>query len=256
MYAKKHLPDAIKASLAFKTKNYKQALIEGFLSIDKQLEKKDGKKELQSLFSSSPRKALIKEEQIEPDLLAQLMGCTACVALITKTEIYVANVGDSRSVLCKKGQAFNMSEDHKPCLEREKKRIEKAEGYIEDERVNGMLNLSRCLGDLEYKQNRKLKQEEQIITAYPDIKVEKITNDAEFLIIACDGIWDCMTSQGCVDYLKERLKLSIRQEKTFKVSSALEAMLDSILATDVESSEGIGCDNMTCMAICFNPVTK
>ncbi len=254
LYVKKHLPDAIKGSLAFKAKNYKQALIEGFLSIDKQLEKKEGKKELQALFASSPRKAIAKEEKIEADLLAQFIGCTACVALITRSEIYVANVGDSRAVLCKKGQAVNMSEDHKPALEKEKKRIEKAEGYIEDDRVNGMLNLSRCLGDLEYKQNKKLKQEEQIITAFPDIKIEKITTETEFLILACDGIWDCMTSQGAVDYLRDKLKPVAKMEKSFKISAIIEGMLDSILAKDIEASDGIGCDNMSCMVICFHPV--
>lgn len=44
-----------------------------------------------------------------------------------------------------------MSEDHKPELERERKRIEKAGGFVEDNRVKGVLNLSRSLGDLEYK---------------------------------------------------------------------------------------------------------
>jgi len=239
--------------MSFKAKNYKQALIEGFLAIDKMLEKKEGKKELHTMFCASPRKSLAKDEHIEPEMLAQFMGCTACVALISKTEIYLANVGDSRAVVCKKGQALALSEDHKPNLDKEKKRIEKADGFIEDERVNGMLNLSRCLGDLEYKMNKKLKQEDQIITAMPDIRVEKITPDVEFLIIGCDGIWDCLTCQAAVDYLRDKLKPVAKLDKSFKISAVLEGMLDSICAVDVESNDGIGCDNMTVMVICFNP---
>lgn len=226
-------------------------MIDGFLSIDKLLEKKEGKSEIVDLYEHSPKKSIPKEELPEPQTLANYIGCTACAAIITKTEVYVANVGDSRSVLSKKGIAINMSEDHKPLLDGEKKRIEKAGGYIEDERVNGMLNLSRCLGDLDYKQNKKLKQEEQIISAYPDVKVEKISNETEFLIIACDGIWDCLTSQGAVDYLKERIvKPTV---KPAKLSTVVEGMLDHILAKDVESSDGLGCDNMTAMVITFIP---
>lgn len=248
LFAKNHLPAAIKSSGSFKAKNYKQALIEGFLSIDRLLETDKGKKELFTMYQETGRKDL---GPITPDILPKLMGCTACTALITKTEVYVANAGDSRAVLCRKGKAIEMSEDHKPVLEKERKRIEKAGGYIDSDRVNGMINLTRSLGDLEFKQNKKLKHEDQILTALPDIRIEKILNDTDFLILACDGIWDCLTSQEAVDYLK----LSIRppkEDKSFKISEVIERMLDSILAKDTETSDGIGCDNMSCLIIRFN----
>lgn len=76
---------------------------------------------------------------------------------MTNTEIYCANAGDSRTVLCKKNKAKDLSEDHKPELPSERNRIEKANGYVEDKRVNGMLALSRALGDFEYKSNPLLK---------------------------------------------------------------------------------------------------
>jgi len=71
--------------------------------------------------------------------------------LITDTEIIVANSGDSRCVLSKDGKAVEMSMDHKPELESEKARIERAGGFVEENRVKGILSLSRALGDLEYK---------------------------------------------------------------------------------------------------------
>ena len=180
--------------------------------------------------------------------VANHVGCTACVALITATEIYVANSGDSRAVLSKKGVAVEMSRDHKPDLPTEKKRIEKAGGFVEDGRVNGILNLSRSLGDMEYKNNSLLKAEEQMITANPEVKVEKLGGDAEFLVIACDGIWDCMSSQDAVDFINEKTS---RKTYKYKISAAIENMFDQIIATDIGSSGGVGCDNMTCVVVQF-----
>ena len=121
-------------------------------------------------------------------------GCTACVALIAGNQIICANSGDSRCVLARGATAVNMSEDHKPDNEGERKRIEAAGGFVEDGRVRGTLSLSRALGDMEYKLNRKIGVEAQMITCVPEIRKEEKHPDDEFLIIACDGIWDCKTS--------------------------------------------------------------
>jgi protein phosphatase 1G len=110
----------------------------------------------------------------ESDNIALYTGCTACVALITENEIYCANSGDSRCVLSNDGRAIELSIDHKPDLPTEKARIERAGGFVEENRVKGVLNLSRSLGDLEYKQDNKLPVEEQMITCVPEIKIEKL----------------------------------------------------------------------------------
>jgi serine/threonine protein phosphatase PrpC len=80
-------------------------------------------------------------------------GCTATVILVTRTEIVCANSGDSRTVLSKNARAREMSEDHKPDNPEETRRIMRSGGFVEDGRVNGMLALSRALGDFEYKGN-------------------------------------------------------------------------------------------------------
>ena len=64
-----------------------------------------------------------------------------------------------------------------------------------DGRVNGSLNLSRALGDMEYKQSKHLPPAEQIVTAYPDVRQLQLGADVEFMILACDGIWDVLTNQ-------------------------------------------------------------
>ena len=236
-FVKKHYPGLLKSSAAFKAKDYRQALIDSFLGIDKLLESEEGRKEIEVINASMASKGSPLAGQPEPHELANYIGCTACVALICKTDIYVANAGDSRCVLSKGGIAVNLSEDHKPDIEKEKKRIERAGGFVEENRVNGVINLSRSLGDLDYKQNKKLKVDEQMITALPDVRCERIANDTDFLILACDGIWDCMTSQGAVDYVKEQIAKSIfRHDKGFRLSKVLEGMLDHNLAADVEAS--------------------
>lgn len=79
-------------------------------------------------------------------------GCTAVVALLVGTDLYVANAGDSRCVVCRKGTAEPMSFDHKPEDKIEHDRIVNAGGRVtEDGRVNGGLNLSRAIGDHAYK---------------------------------------------------------------------------------------------------------
>uniref|UniRef100_A0A2N9HYA3 PPM-type phosphatase domain-containing protein n=1 Tax=Fagus sylvatica TaxID=28930 RepID=A0A2N9HYA3_FAGSY len=167
-------------------------------------------------------------------------GSTACVAIIRNNQIVVANAGDSRCVLCKKGQAYDLSKDHKPDLEVEKERILKAGGFIQFGRVNGSLNLARAIGDVEFKQNKFLPADRQIITANPDITIVELCDDDEFLVLACDGIWDCMTSQQLVEYVREQLKTES------KLSVVCERVFDRCLAP---SAGGEGCDNMTMILV-------
>ena len=68
------------------------------------------------------------------------------MAVIRHNQLFVANAGDSRCVISRKGQACNLSKDHKPDLEVEKERILKAGGFIHAGRINGSLNLTRAIG--------------------------------------------------------------------------------------------------------------
>jgi serine/threonine protein phosphatase PrpC len=123
-------------------------------------------------------------------------GCTANVVMIREAgnTIYCANAGDSRCVMGKKGKAVNLSMDHKPELAKEKARITRAGSSVVEGRVDGNLNLSRSIGDLKYKKAKHLKVSEHPITCVPDVKKFKITKDCDFLVIACDGIWEDKSS--------------------------------------------------------------
>ncbi|XP_063770972.1 protein phosphatase 1G [Pseudophryne corroboree] len=177
-------------------------------------------------------------------------GTTAVVALIRGKQLIVANAGDSRCVVSEKGKAVDMSYDHKPEDELELARIKNAGGKVTmDGRVNGGLNLSRAIGDHFYKRNRNLPAEEQMISALPDIKVLTLNEEHDFMVIACDGIWNVMSSQEVVDFIQERIK-----QEPASLSSIVEELLDQCLAPDT-SGDGTGCDNMTCIIIRFQPFT-
>jgi len=122
-------------------------------------------------------------------------GSTAIVVLILASTLYVANVGDSRAVLACGGKAFDMSLDHKPGREEEKKRIEGLGGriiYYGTWRVEGVLAVTRAIGD------RRLKK---YVSAVPEIKQRKIEEGDDFLILATDGVWDVLSSQEAVDVI-------------------------------------------------------
>ncbi|XP_040968932.1 probable protein phosphatase 2C 60 isoform X2 [Gossypium arboreum] len=129
------------------------------------------------------------EEGPHSDFSGPTSGSTACVAILRNNQLVVANAGDSRCVISRKGQAYNLSRDHKPDLEAEKERILKAGGFIHAGRVNGSLNLSRAIGDMEFKKNKLLPAEKQTVSANPDINTVELCDDDDFLVLACDGIW-------------------------------------------------------------------
>jgi len=169
-------------------------------------------------------------------------GATAVTALIHNQELFVANCGDSRCVLSRAGKAVEMSYDHKPTNRPEYERITKAGGFVTNGRVNGDLNLSRAIGDLQYKQNADLPPEEQQVTSFPDVKREVLTPEDQFLIIACDGVWDVKTNQQAVDFVTERLQQGI------PLATICEQLLDNCLAPD---ASGAGTDNMTAVIVAF-----
>jgi serine/threonine protein phosphatase PrpC len=187
LYVEKKFVETFKKLPEYKSGQYEDALRKCFILLDEQMMADKSKDPITSYSMST--------------------GCTACVAIFTKDAVICANSGDSRCVLARGTSAIEMSQDHKPDNSGELNRIEAAGGCVEEGRVRGILSLSRALGDLEYKQNKKIPVEAQMITCVPEIKTVKLSADDKFLVIACDGIWDCLTSQESVDFFTKNLKL-------------------------------------------------
>eukprot|EP00921_Rhytidocystis_pertsovi_P002159 GHVQ01003712.1.p1 GENE.GHVQ01003712.1~~GHVQ01003712.1.p1 ORF type:complete len:583 (-),score=106.51 GHVQ01003712.1:1048-2796(-) len=179
--------------------------------------------------------------------MAMLTGCTACTVIVTQNEIVVANAGDSRAVLCRGDKAIALSKDHKPQLPEERVRIYAAGGYLEMGRVNGNLNLSRALGDLVYKQDSSLPPQKQIVTAAPDVLAVTIDEVRdEFLIIGCDGIWEFLSCQDVVDFIRERIDTSAN------LSDILKELFDELISPNPALFE-FGCDNMSAIIVDLKP---
>lgn len=134
----------------------------------------------------------------------------------------MANAGDTRCVLAGKGKAKDLSTDHKPDLPNEKRRVQRAGGFVDEGRVNGVIAISRAIGDWEYK-NTSLKPEECAVTVYPEVTIEQIRPEHDFMIIACDGIWDCMTSQQAVDFVYDAKAKQLKRQSTTSITSTSTA---------------------------------
>uniref|UniRef100_A0ACD5VZE1 Uncharacterized protein n=1 Tax=Avena sativa TaxID=4498 RepID=A0ACD5VZE1_AVESA len=124
-------------------------------------------------------------------------GSTASTAIFVGNHLFVANVGDSRAVISKAGKAIALSDDHKPNRSDERERIENAGGVVTFSgtwRVGGVLAMSRAFGD------RLLKQ---FVVAEPEIQEQEIDDELEFLILASDGLWDVVSNEHAVAFVKE-----------------------------------------------------
>jgi len=129
-------------------------------------------------------------------------GTTAVCALVESDFVHIAWLGDSQAVLVRDGRAVQIMNPHKPEREDERKRIEALGGcvvWFGAWRVNGSLSVSRAIGDVSYK---------PYISGEPDvISVERDASD-DYLVLACDGLWDTLSFDDLVDEVHRHLKES------------------------------------------------
>ncbi|RWW66115.1 hypothetical protein BHE74_00026533 [Ensete ventricosum] len=163
-------------------------------------------------------------------------GTTALTALVFGKLLLVANAGDCRAVLCRKGEAVDMSQDHRPIHAAERERVEQTGGFVEDGYLNGVLSVTRALGDWDMKMPRGSPSP---LIAEPEFRQAVLTEDDEFLIIGCDGIWDVMSSQRAVSIVRKGLRRHDDPERC-----ARELVLEALRLNTF--------DNLTVIVICFS----
>ncbi|KAF9268849.1 protein phosphatase 2C [Marasmius fiardii PR-910] len=121
--------------------------------------------------------------------------------------LYCANAGDARGVLCRTGKAVRLTYDHKGSDKQEAKRITDAGGFVMSGRVNGVLAVTRSLGDSSMK---------EFVVGAPYTTETELCDDDEFLILACDGLWDVISDQGAVDLIRDIEDAQTASQKLLK----------------------------------------
>lgn len=162
-------------------------------------------------------------------------GCTAVTCFVRQVDgvgriLTVANCGDSRAVLCRGGRPWRLSEDHRPVEAVERARVEAAGGFVAAGRVSGVLNVSRAFGDHSMK---------CVVTSTPFVRRIVLEAMDDFLVLACDGLWD---------FVDERTVVAIAREGFDRGSNAREVA--RLLVAEAISRKGT--DNVTVVVVQFD----
>lgn len=167
-------------------------------------------------------------------------GSTGLAACVIGGKLYIANAGDCRAVLSRKGKAIDLSIDQKPSSEGEMERIKNAGGFVEDGYVNGLLGVSRAFGDWHLEGLKGRGGKVGPLTVDPEIEKTRLTEDDEFLILACDGLWDVFSSQNAIDMARA----SLRQHND--PAKAAKELASEALRRDSS-------DNVSVVCVCLTP---
>lgn len=159
------------------------------------------------------------KEYTERLCLPNTAGATSVTILFKGKKMYVAWAGDSLACMFKKdGSNVELVDPHKPTKESEKIRIEKLGGFINDEngvmRVNGVVAVSRAFGNLRHR----------VIIPEADVREFTLTGDEEYIVLACDGLWDVMTPSQVRRFVRKTLKKNKNSTK-----GMAEALVDESL---------------------------
>lgn len=154
-------------------------------------------------------------------------GSTGIILVVTPSHYICANVGDSRCVLGTTvygGNHIDFSTDHKPSMPNELQRITNAGGFIRQNRVNGDLATARAFGDFYLKDRVDLHPHEQKVTVVPEIRRLVRNPEDDFVILACDGLWDVMSSEEAITFVREHANdgLPVKQIVKSLIINALE----------------------------------
>lgn len=195
---------------------------DGFLSMDEEILQVDRK-----------RMDIERSETTAGLVPPSFSGATAVIAIVDQSDtVYIANVGDSRAVLCSGALAVDLTIDHKADESKERQRIEQAGGFVHNGRLNGVLAISRAFGDIMHKTGQQF-------IATPDVTCHKVSEQDEFIILASDGLFDGITSQQAVNFVRQKMK------KHGDVQLAAQELV-------MKGLDLFGHDNITAVILCLN----
>ncbi|XP_072111810.1 integrin-linked kinase-associated serine/threonine phosphatase 2C isoform X5 [Mobula birostris] len=143
-------------------------------------------------------------------------GSTATCVLLVDKDLYIANLGDSRAILCRfsetsrKLTAVPLVKEHNPTQYDERMRIQKAGGIVRDGRVMGVLEVSRSIGDGQYKHCG--------VISVPDVRRCPLTFNDRFILLACDGLFKAFSPEEAILFVAAILEDETLTARTGKTS--------------------------------------
>ena len=182
----------------------RSALTETFLCLDTEIREMQNKRN--EMLLSMTERAECSGQRLDAPVKFERSGSTCVVVLVTPSHILCANAGDSRAILRRAGKVLPLSFDHKPSNIPELMRINAAGGFVKAKRVDGDLAVSRGLGDFSYKCTEDLPVEKQKVVPEPQFIVyPRNRAKDEFIVLACDGVWDVATNTDCSNFVQDLL---------------------------------------------------
>lgn len=225
-YLKDHLHEFILDQAEYKEGNIEESVLKAFLQVDE---------ELRTYGSAT-----------------ELTGSTATVVLLKHGDLICANLGDSRAISSVSGLVKPLSTDHNTNNAQERERIFSVGGTIKENRVGGVLIPTRSFGDFLLKSELEKPPWKQVISVVPQIQTFRLENQWEFVVVGSDGVWDAMTNDDMVTYIRQRLSPHANQRDKLVLSQLCEQILDMCCAKTVSRYGKNSCDNMTIIIIWFD----
>lgn len=179
-------------------------------------------------------------------------GSTATCMLVVDNVLYVANLGDSRAVMCRcdsdeasetrKCVTLALSKEHNPTIYEERMRIQKAGGTVREGRVLGVLEVSRSIGDGQYKRCG--------VISTPDIRRCQLAANDRFVILACDGLFKAFSPEEAVKYVLGILEDTSTTVELKEGQTESEARYDTACQRLASEAVKRGCaDNVTVILV-------
>ncbi|EPY43314.1 protein phosphatase [Angomonas deanei] len=151
----------------------------------------------------------------ETDETSNESGCVCAVVLVLEDKLVIGNVGDTEAILCRSGKPILLTTKHNLSSNPDElERVRGVGGRIFQNRVGHpkfnpsviSLAVTRAIGDAGYKLDEYTDGKPSGVIAEPSTKTVQLTNEDEYVVIGCDGLWDVMTYEDVTKFCCERLK--------------------------------------------------
>ena len=295
-YLSSHFLDSLTKNKNFIAEKYKDAFSETFFELDKSFTTKEAQEELTKYSEEykpdkereikeindlcAPNEKLNNEEleqvmafnevfdprNIENANIAEFTGATGIIIAVCYRDILVAHAGNSRClILDQDGKILNKTKDHTMKDENEKKRVDLARSFNdeEEEKKKGedehieYLDSTRGFGDLEFKGNEWIEQKDQEISVEPDILLvpyDKDNKQAKYIIFGSHGMFegdDDKVNEEIGKFFMDEINKN-KENNEVKFSDIIKNYFEKIMAKEKNNDKSIGLDNMSCFLVELN----